>query len=93
MVKTKLQLHQSHTPYLNIDDSTISLKSKGILKKTNHLVSSDYSKAIDESTVIKDSNTSLQMHDHVMTKVTTTKNALTGFNNKVITKWCMRSIY
>ena len=51
----------------------------------NHLASNDYSKFIDESTVVKGSNTSLQMHDHVMSKVTTTKNALTGFNNKVIT--------
>lgn len=35
--------------------------------------------------MINGSNTSLQMHDNVMSKVTTTKNALTGFNNKVIT--------
>ena len=45
--------------------STISLKLKGISKKTNHFDSSDYSKVIDESTVIKGSNTSLQMHDNV----------------------------
>ena len=63
---------KSYTIFNN-DGSTISLKLKGISKKTNHLVSSDYSKVIDES------NTSLQMHDHVMSKVTTTKNALTGF--------------
>ena len=48
-------------------------------------MSSDYNKVIDESTVIKGSNTSFQMHDQFISKVTTIKNALTGFNNKAIT--------
>ena len=73
MVKIKLQHHLNH-----------NLKLKGISKKTNHLINSDYNKVIDESTVIKGSNASFLMHDYVMSKVTTTINALTGFNNKVI---------
>ena len=75
---------KSYTIYDN-DGTTISIKLKGISKTTNHLVSSDYSKVITQSTVVKGSNTTLQMHDHVMSKVTTIKNALTGFNNQVIT--------
>lgn len=67
------------------DGSTTNLKLKGISKTTNHLVSSDCSKFITQSTVVKGSNTTFQMHDHIMSKVTTIKNALTGFNNMVIT--------
>ena len=69
----------------NNNGSTVSLKLKGISKRTNHIVSSDFSKVINEGTVVKGTNTSLQMHDHIMSKVTVSKNALTGFNNKVIT--------
>ena len=69
----------------NNDGSTVSLKLNGISKRTNHIVSSDYSKVINEDTVVKGTNTSLQMYNHAMSKVTVSKNALTGFNNKVIT--------
>ena len=83
----KNQIATSPNSYtiFNNDCSTISIKLKGISKKINHLVNSDYNKVIDESTVIKGLNTSLQMHDHVMSKVTATTNTLTGINNKVIT--------
>lgn len=60
-------------------------KINGILKKINYFVNSDYNKALDESTVIKDSNTSLKMRNYIMSEVTMIKNALTGFNYKVIT--------
>lgn len=49
------QITTSHKSYtiLNNDSSTIILKLKDISKMTNNLVSSDYSNAIDELTVIR----------------------------------------
>lgn len=48
-------------------------------------MSSDHNKVPDESTVIKYPSASLRMHNHIISKVTTVNNALTGFNNNVIT--------
>lgn len=41
----------------NNDGSTVSLKLKGISKKTNKPTSSDYAKVLTESTVVKGHNT------------------------------------
>lgn len=73
---------KSYTIYDN-DGTFISLKLKGISKDGKHLVSGDYNKVIAESTVIKGSSTTLQMHDHVMSKVTTLKKAITGLTTKL----------
>lgn len=80
------QIASSPKSYMiwNNDSLAVSLKFNGISKRTNHLVSSDYSKVINEGTVVKGTSTSLQIYDHVMYNVTMSKNALTGLNNKLI---------
>ena len=66
----------------NNDGTTKSLKLKGVSLKKNRIVSADYKTAL-ESTV-QGKNINLQLKNHVMSKVTVVKNALTATHTKVV---------
>lgn len=69
----------------NFNDDVVSLKIKGVSQQKNNITSKDFDKVINDNIVIKGMNINLQMNNHKMSKITVSKNALTNFNNKVIT--------
>ena len=66
----------------NNDGTTKSLKLKGVSLKKNKIVSADYKTALEST--IQGKNINLQLKNHVMSKVTIHKNALTATHTKVI---------
>ena len=66
----------------NNDGTTKSLKLKGVSLKKNRIVSADYKTALEST--IQGKNINLQLKNHVMSKVTVHKNALTATHTKVV---------
>ena len=73
----------------NDDNTPKAVKVKGISLKTNDIKSKDYKDVIDNGTVKVGMNRNLQMTRKSgipqMSRIEVSKNALTGFNNKLIT--------
>ena len=66
----------------NEDETVRSMKVKGVSLKKNHIVYTDYAKAINDT--VSGKNINLQLKDHTMSKVTVIKNAITGTHTKCI---------
>ena len=68
----------------NKNGLTKSLKLKGVSLKKNNIKSSDYKEVIDEGIIKRCKNVNLQMIKNKMSKITVSKNALTGKHTKMI---------
>jgi hypothetical protein len=66
------------------DDSTVSLKLKGVSIKQTNLNSYHYLHVLEEKCSIKSEQRNLRMYRNIMTKVNVNKTALSAFHNKYV---------
>ena len=74
-----------YTIFNNDDNKAKTKKAKGVSLKNSDIEKCDYIDVIKNKAVVKGTNYNLQTVNNVMSKVCVEKNALTGFNNKLIT--------
>jgi hypothetical protein len=63
-------------------ETTIACRVKGVKIKQNPITKDDYIKTLQDKTVIKGSNTNLQLHNYQMSKINIVKNVLTAAHTK-----------
>jgi hypothetical protein len=66
------------------DDSTVSLKLKGVSIKQTNLNSYHYLHVLEEKCSIKSEQRNLRMYRNIMTKINVNKTALSAFHNKYV---------